>query len=561
MGVEDMKRVKLHMTVMLALVLVFVSACSEQKEAAQPDLSANKTMESDPMAKYKEPVTLKIGYYTNPDSKWPEGSKDTFNDNEFTRMFQEALNVKFEHAFEVPASAYDQKVNLLISSNDIPDFLRVTEAQFKIMAESDMLEDMTSIYQNYASPRLKEVFKEFGPTFIKKVTPNGKLLGIPSTVPAHDQDAVIWIRRDWLKKVGIDLPDVITMADVEKVAKAFVEQDPDQNGKKDTFGIQSTSNFVTSSVTNNTLDIFFTAFKSFPKIWQKDASGNIVYGSTTPETKQALAKLREWYAAGLIDKEFGTIKPDQFAKDLSAGKAGIATGNTFLPLKAFPDSVKNDPKADWNAYMLVAPDGKYYARQPNPMGSIYVVKKGAKNPEAIVKVINFLADLDNNLDPKAKKPYSDSPGTNWSVRPIQVLFRFKDTVKNRFQRFQDAAAGKIKKEQLPPTDVKIFEDYSKGFEALKASPADWAYVLYQYVGGKIVLNPLNVEVYNQYYGLTKTMETKWVNLSKLENEAFMRIIIGDAPLDYFETFVSEWKKQGGDEVTKEVVAEVKKLSE
>jgi putative aldouronate transport system substrate-binding protein len=312
---------------------------------------------------------------------------------------------------------------------------------------------------------------------------------------------------------------------------------------------------------NNSLDIFFTAFKSFTKIWQKDASGNIVYGSTTPETKQALAKLREWYAAGLIDKEFGTIKPDQFAKDISAGKAGMATGYSYAPLTAFQDSVKNDPKADWNVYMLVADDGKYYPKQPNPLGSIYVVKKGAKHPEAIVKAINLTADLDNNLDPKAIKPYSSSPGTNWSVRPIQATYRFKETVKNRSQRLQDAAAGKIKKEDLPPNDVKIFEDYSKGLEALKAVPADWAYVLTLYVGGKIFLSPKNTMVYNEYYGLTKSMETKWANLIKLENEAFIRIITGDKPLDYFDTFVSDWKKQGGDEITKEVAEEVKKLGE
>jgi putative aldouronate transport system substrate-binding protein len=58
--------------------------------------------------------------------------------------------------------------------------------------------------------------------------------------------------------------------------------------------------------------------------------------------------------------------------------------------------------------------------------------------------------------------------------------------------------------------------------------------------------------------MTDTMEEKWGNLLNLENESFMRIIVGDKPLDYFETFVSEWRKQGGDTITREVEKEIAK---
>ena len=35
-------------------------------------------------------------------------------------------------------------------------------------------------------------------------------------------------------------------------------------------------------------------------------------------------------------------------------------------------------------------------------------------------------------------------------------------------------------------------------------------------------------------------------LTKLEDEAFIEIITGKQPVDYFDTFVSEWKAAGGD---------------
>lgn len=542
-----------------AAALLLTAACGGAGGGSVGESGGSKvadTGEMSPDGKYAEPVTIRIGYYNPGDIKWPEGSNDTLTDNRYTRQIEEKFNIKIEHAFEVPQSGYDAKVSLLISSNDIPDFLFVNEGQFKILAESDMLEDLTDVYQSTASPLLKDVIAGFGPEFLKKVTYDGKMVGIPSTVPAHDNDGVVWIRNDWLKNVGIELAPTITVDDLEKVARAFITQDPDRNGKADTYGIQSTSSFVTSTMGYNSLDLVFTAYKAFPKIWTKDASGQIVYGSTLPEMKQALAKLSDWYASGLLDKEFGTIKPDQFAKDISAGKTGISMGYTWAPMKALADSVKNDKNAEWGAYMLTAEDGKLYARQPNPMGRIMVVRKGAKHPEAIVKLINMFTELDNNKVPGL---YADSPGTNWTVRPIQGTFRTKNTVLDRFQRFQDAAAGKLKREELPLSDQGILDNYLKGMDVLKDSPQDWAYVLYQLFGGKIPLSPNVVEIYSEYYGITKTMELKWANLTKLENEAFIRIIVGDKPVDYFDTFVSEWKKQGGDEITQEVRKEAERL--
>jgi putative aldouronate transport system substrate-binding protein len=52
------------------------------------------------------------------------------------------------------------------------------------------------------------------------------------------------------------------------------------------------------------------------------------------------------------------------------------------------------------------------------------------------------------------------------------------------------------------------------------------------------------------------MEKKGANLLKLEEEDFIKIVTGTEPLDYFDTFVSNWKKQGGDEIIDEIEAEL-----
>lgn len=52
------------------------------------------------------------------------------------------------------------------------------------------------------------------------------------------------------------------------------------------------------------------------------------------------------------------------------------------------------------------------------------------------------------------------------------------------------------------------------------------------------------------------MKQTWANLTKLEQESFIKIVTGSEPLDYFDTFVSNWKKQGGDQIIQEIEDEV-----
>lgn len=57
---------------------------------------------------------------------------------------------------------------------------------------------------------------------------------------------------------------------------------------------------------------------------------------------------------------------------------------------------------------------------------------------------------------------------------------------------------------------------------------------------------------NQFVGApTPSMVQKNANLAKMELEVFTKIILGDS-LDRFDTFVEDWKRLGGEQMTKEV---------
>lgn len=76
----------------------------------------------------------------------------------------------------------------------------------------------------------------------------------------------------------------------------------------------------------------------------------------------------------------------------------------------------------------------------------------------------------------------------------------------------------------------------------------------------LILNDKYIPVYNAYSGQTETMQAKWANLKKMEEETFAKIIIGKADISEFDTFVENWKNQGGDQILKEINEELNNSS-
>ena len=76
----------------------------------------------------------------------------------------------------------------------------------------------------------------------------------------------------------------------------------------------------------------------------------------------------------------------------------------------------------------------------------------------------------------------------------------------------------------------------------------------------LILNDKYIPVYNAYNGQTETMQAKWANLKKMEEETFAKIIMGKADISEFDTFVENWKNQGGDQILKEINEELNNSS-
>lgn len=552
-------KIKLRLITLIVFAL-FISACSSSHESDQGNAQQSSAT-PDPFGKYEEPITLRIGTIVESSKSLLEG--ETLLDNQYTRNIKENLNIDVDYFFKASTANYNTKVNLAIASNDLPDAMIVGPVELKEMVEADQLADMTEVYHQYASPVIRTIIEGSGSKPLDSVTFNGKIMALPNVQLEADGVHLLWIRKDWLDKLHLEPPR--TMEDLEAVARAFVERDPDGNKKADTIGIAGPgsrgrlyANFLQSTNNLYGFDGIFAAYNSYPGYWLKD-NDKVVYGSVQPETKEALSKIRELYSAGLIDQEMG-VRQDQ-DEPVASGKVGMFFGPWWSPYSSVGVSIRNNPDANWQAYALpLDRNGKYSPHMSTPTSRFVVVRKGYEHPEAAMKILNNLV-------------LGESRGTFTTERgpteyPLKLTYALPDETEYEVKALRQVLAGtKQAQDFTDKPEYKLLSSDAEKISTVKLPPYDkydiqywdpakdramWIRGYSLLVGGSpLVDNEIN-GVYSLTYSQTKTMESRWEKLQQLEDETFLAIIMGVTPLDAFDEFVEEWKRQGGDQIVQEV---------
>jgi putative aldouronate transport system substrate-binding protein len=551
---------------LMITLLVIVCACEGKKTqqssgvngiATSGNIPLDENAKPSPFGRYKDPVTVEIVQKVDPTIAIPAGQ--SVNDNMFTRMIKEHFNIDIKIKWQAAPVDYDQKLQLDIASNTIPDILVVGEREFKQLIKSDMITDLTPYYETYASDIIKANINSTNGKAMAAASANGKMYALPGVLVEADGYNNMWIRQDWLDALGLAAPK--TIDEVHAVARAFVAN---KMGGERTIGILSPTinsriynDFLSPQNNLNNLDGIFQACKSWPGFWIEGGDGKAVYGSITPETKAALGKLNEMFKSGALDQEFGIRKSAEEA--WKSGQAGIL----FSPWwhgYLLPEALAVNPKASWRAYAApLADDGKWYPKLATP-GSFYVVaRKGYEHPEVAILLNNLLRREESNFNS------SDLNAIYWpgrvvitpmdendvSVIALRKLLNGEevpkfDSVDYKLLTLDLETVKKAKKEPYNELNISAWDINNENFGRI-----------YSLLVGSGAVTDANAarminKVYSLTYQQTPAMERRWTNLKKKEDETFMKIIIGELPLSAFDTFVLEWKAEGGDEITKEV---------
>ena len=536
------------------------TAVGEAEGTAKEDL---------PFSKYAETVTVHLGGSMNPNAKILDGM--SYEDNAYTRFLKDDLNIEVVYDWIASSSDYDEKMNLCIGSGTIPEMMNVNATQYRALLKYDMIQPLDQYFEDYASDKLKG-FVESGGEELKKCITNdkGEMMAIPAPSMMVGEMNEMWIRQDWLDNLGLEVPR--TWDEMAAVAEAFVTQDPDGNGEDDTIGIlgPGNSNHINDIGDNQFgLDPLFCSFQSYPQYWLQDEDGTVKYGSIQPETRTALEKIQKLYTDKLIDPEM--LVRNNCQEAVLSGKVGIFFGPWWSGYTVGEATLAGE--ADWRAYFTpLSEDGKYYTHMPDPTSKYVVVSKSCKNPEAAFKIISYLVA---NEQQWTDDGITSSEMSCADFYPLWNGYDNADEIEVSTDTLEKYLAGEITMDDVDFSQHKLLKSDMEAVTELKKEPYDdfsldkWNLdsdlaktnlprLVSLLVGGAPYVNDKYIPVYNAYSGQTETMQAKWANLKKMEEETFAKIIMGKADISEFDTFVENWKNQGGDQILKEINDELSK---
>jgi len=524
----------------LAIAVIATSAC--QTATPTPTQPA-----ATPTVYVRGPVTMMVaGIQVEDTSGFPTGMDLT--KNVWLDYYKEALDVTLTNKWVVPTAQADDKMNLQIAANDVPDLMKVNAAQFQLLLENDMATDLTSVYEKTANESMKAIADMDKGVALKISTKGGKLYAIPFFNESVYTSS-FWVRKDWLTKLGLAIPK--TTEEVYAVAKAFVEQDPDGNTKKDTMGLG-----IQMSKSISSLEGVMTSFAAYPSKWVAGTDGKAQYSAVSPNAKKALDFLARFYMDGLLSAEFATMTDNQISESIVNGKCGLTTWPFWAPFWCLSNSKKTDPNADWVSFYATE-DGSTVKLPTNKIPSAYyVIRKGFEYPEVVVEMANKFAEatIGPNKVADTEKFVQGPAGENfWQFAQVY----FWAPINQDIEGFVTALEKKDKTlcPALRRGDFDGALNYINTGDV--AGYASWLSFgpESQYLANIKLLQAGSVED-GVYFGTgTPTMTSVGADLDKILLQGYAKYISGDAAVTY-ESIVNEWLAAGGQTITNEVNTEI-----
>lgn len=511
--------------------------------------------------KYEEPIDMTIGISINLNKYFPEG--DSYADNVWSRLYKEALGIKLHLAFTTSDLA--DKVNTMIAAGDIPDVLQVSKAQLALLAESGLIrDDLYEVYEQHAGAGMRELVQGVGgKAAIESCTFDGKMMALPMMdTSSGEATPVLWLRTDWLEKLGLENPK--NWEDLKHIMVAFATQDPDGNGVDDTYGIVFQKSLWANAMM---MDGFFNIFGAYPEnnFWVDDPEneGRVMYGAFAPEVKAGLAQLHELYAQGVLHPEFAIMDTAAASAVYASGKCGVAIAVPSATNQPglLAACVENDPAADWRALPIPGLDGETTrVTATYPVRNYLVFRKDFEHPEAIVKMINYRYQMcfsDGATQEIYDEYIEDSSGTNaYTAFSIYPWGYFMPAVKN--ERAATIIAGGMKADDpAMPNYATAFARWCEAYEAGERANWRWYRFFGPEGGHQVTSRYIAEDLYylNRFFGPdTPTMTENMSLITDLVSEMIVKIVMGEAPLDEFERYREKADALGLEQITDEVNA-------
>jgi putative aldouronate transport system substrate-binding protein len=207
-----------------------------------------------------------------------------------------------------PADEYNTKLTTMLASGEQVDIAYQTGGSFQTFIEQGLLAPLTDRIE--ASAVLSDPKIIPASEWERVRQPDGEIYGVFNK---FEQGTMPIIRGDWLDKLGLAEPE--TFDDYYDVLYAFTYDDPDGNGKDDTYGM------AIGYTLYDTVGLF--GAYGLMRGWVYNEDGELY----SPYATEAAIPVYEWlhkiYADGLLEPNFITNNSGAFRELFMTDKSGM----------------------------------------------------------------------------------------------------------------------------------------------------------------------------------------------------------------------------------------------
>ena len=315
-----MKKKKIILSMVFVLTATLLMAGGGGQQAAPAASGAQSTSASGSyLPLTPTPVTLKM--FIEMDQNKIGVHTVNYSDMLCFQELAKKTNVTIDF-IHPPAGMAAEQLNLMMAAGDMQDITywnwsQVSGGPTKLIDDNIILplNKYINSLPNYQN------FLKANPSIDKDVkTDDGIYYCFPLIQKSEDFKNVFgfMIRKDWLDKLGLPVPETIDEWYTTMVA--FRDKDPDGTGKKITP--------LVSIYAKGIEELGQDAVRSLYSAWGKSDSfyvnnGKVFFGAYEPEYKEYLLTMLKWITEGLIEPNFPTMDIVQLDSAILNSTAGI----------------------------------------------------------------------------------------------------------------------------------------------------------------------------------------------------------------------------------------------
>lgn len=311
---------------------------------------------------------------------------DDYDTNAFTVWLEETtgINIEFQF-FAANQGDYSSQLSTMIAGEEkLPDMLwnfSLGNEVYRQYGDYGYFLDLASYYNDPEKgkpfwDRVAELPEEMQEAIEEGLYEPGteNIYGLPMLQNSYldSMSYQIYINQKWLDKLGLDMPT--DNESLYNVLKAFVNNDPNGNGKKDEIGIIGSTRSMGSDAINWLENLFVNTSSEY--WWNVDESGQLYLPMMTDEYREGLIYINKLVSEGLMPDTCWSMGATELTPLLNpsdgVNKVGIWAGHPTLVLKG-----ENEAHKEY----VALPGWGYQVKKTDTVAKTAFITADCENPD------------------------------------------------------------------------------------------------------------------------------------------------------------------------------------